>query len=259
MGSSIAVHRDAPAMLATPMGIRACAPALRRLPRPSAISSRTTVRTCLVDLASRIAEPAAQPTGDQSGTPSRARCRPHGTSDVDLQAAYESATQMPLDGLVQCAAPPGRLAPTRSVMLAPHCYDVVGWSTRTPRTSAPARIPRPGLASHEVRLEAEEFGRRVCHEDALADPLVRWPSGHLTVIDPELILDRGCGVWPLYDILRELEAREESAHARRVRGAYDHVMRDLHAGDLGRASWVMRRGRASTPISNYAHRSGASA
>ncbi len=142
---------------------------------------------------------------------------------VDLEAAYESATGVPLDDLVTICGAAWASCANGNVMLAPNHFDGLGWSPERLKRVLQLISCDPASLSVDVRLEAEEFGIAWAIGTFERYPLVRWPSGHLTVVDPELILDRGCGVWPLYDILRELEARGESAQARRVRGAYDHV------------------------------------
>ncbi|KQP24806.1 hypothetical protein ASF38_14795 [Aeromicrobium sp. Leaf272] len=74
-----------------------------------------------------------------------------------------------------------------------------------------------------VTKDAEKYGfewsRRVFEER----PAVLWPTGHLTIVDPDLVLNRSTGMWPMFDILRELEVRGDRKRINQVRGAVSHV------------------------------------
>lgn len=177
---------------------------------------------------------------------------------VDLEAAYESATGVSLDDLVTVCGAAWASCANGNVMLAPDYFDGLGW--------APERLERvlqlvscdPASLSAEVRLEAEEFGIAWAIGTFERYPLVRWPSGPLTVIDPELTLDRGCGVWPLYDILRELGAVENRHRRVECVGPTTTSARPTR-GRSWPASSVRCWGHASTTRTNCAQHSGASA
>lgn len=142
---------------------------------------------------------------------------------VDMAAAYRDATGVSLDDLVTVCACLWASAVNGHPHMTPDYFSALGWSEA--RLSAALQLiaadPRQLAQMHSE--EDEEYGTAWSTLTFQQYPVVRWESGHLTVLDPDLLVDRATGVWPLYDILRELTNQGNTPAARRVRGSYDHI------------------------------------
>jgi hypothetical protein len=140
-----------------------------------------------------------------------------------MVTAFEDATGVRLDDLVTVCAAMWATASNGTPHLAPDYFAPLGWSDA--RLGAVLRLvtATPEQLAQMHRDEGDDMGVMWSVRTIRQYPVVRWATGHLTVLDPDLVVDRATGTWPLYDILRELDNRGDQAQAQRVRGSYSHL------------------------------------
>ena len=142
---------------------------------------------------------------------------------VDMSDAYEDATGVPLDDLVTVCAAMWATANNGTPHLAPGFFGALGWSEDRLAAALQLVSATPEQMAQMLSDEGESVGIAWSVQTLQQYPVVRWATGHLTVLDPDLVIDRATGTWPLYDIARELESRGDSSTSQRVRGSYAHL------------------------------------
>jgi hypothetical protein len=142
---------------------------------------------------------------------------------VDMSDAYEDATGVPLDDLVTVCAAMWATANNGTPHLAPGYFDALGWSEDKLAAALQLVSATPEQMAQMLSDEGASVGIAWSVQTLQQYPVVRWATGHLTVLDPDLVIDRATGTWPLYDIARELESRGDSSTGQRVRGSYAHL------------------------------------
>ncbi len=142
---------------------------------------------------------------------------------VDMSGAYEAATGVPLDDLVTVCAAMWATATNGTPHLAPDYFDALGWSRDRLAATLQLVSATPEQMAQMLRDEGATMGIAWSVQTLQQYAVVRWATGHLTVLDPDLLIDRATGAWPLYDIARELEHRRDTVTSQRVRGSYAHL------------------------------------
>ncbi|MFF1819726.1 hypothetical protein ACFVWG_20670 [Kribbella sp. NPDC058245] len=125
---------------------------------------------------------------------------------LDLPSEYESATGVALDDLVAVCGALWASAGNGTSTIAPDYFDSLGWSEhrlhQVLSLISADRATLQGALSSPAEQEGLEWSTRTFEQY----PVVRWPSGHLTVMNSDLVVGRASGKWPLFDILRCLES-----------------------------------------------------
>ena len=143
---------------------------------------------------------------------------------LSLQEEYEAVSGVPLDDLVTiCATLWASTANARPHIL-PDYLGNLNWAPERMSAVLDLVAASPSQMAQMVRDEATSNGVAWSIRTFEQYPVMRWENGDLTVIDADLLVDRASGIWPLYDILRELEAQGRKGQASRVKGCYDHVI-----------------------------------
>lgn len=143
---------------------------------------------------------------------------------VNLEHAYEAATGVPLDDLVTVCAALWATSANGTPHMAPDYFDGLGWSAARLDAVLNLVTAAPDDLARDVYAELETHGFAWSRRAFEHHPIIRWPSGHLTVLDPELLVNRATGVWPLLDIRRELDRQGQKKARKRADTAYEHVM-----------------------------------
>ena len=145
---------------------------------------------------------------------------------VNLEKAYQDATGVPLDDLVSVCAALWATASKGTPHMGPDYFDSLGWGEQRLAAALALVATTPENLARDVYEEMKTHGFRWSRRALELHPVIAWPSGHLTVVDPEMILARAVGEWPLLDIRRTLatEGRRGAAQTKRVDTAYQYVM-----------------------------------
>lgn len=143
---------------------------------------------------------------------------------LDLPAEYEAATGVPLADLTALCLVLWAGAVNGTTLHNLSQVNVFGWSDERFERA----LDLISCAPDEMRtsiIEAEKtFGLLWTTRAFAFHPVVRWGE-HITVIDPDLLILRTTGLWPLMDIQRCLAggSRETKAHVERVKIAAHHA------------------------------------
>lgn len=141
---------------------------------------------------------------------------------VDLPAAYRAATRVALDDLVVVCAALWAAVTNGWTTVELSYFNTLGWTAE--RLDGVLRLiaADPQQMRQMVEQEAEQYALDWSVRTFEQFPVVRWP-GHLTVLDPRMVIGRASGLWPMYDILRELESRGDHRQLDRIRGCVAHI------------------------------------
>lgn len=142
---------------------------------------------------------------------------------VDMSDAYEAATGVPLDDVVTLCAAMWATATNGTPHLAPDYFGSLGWSEDRLAAALQLVSATPKQMAQMLSDEGATMGIAWSVQTLQQYPVVRWTTGHFTVLDPDLVIDRATGAWPLYDISRELESRGDGLTGQRVRGSFAHL------------------------------------
>ncbi|KAB2807192.1 hypothetical protein F9L07_27265 [Pimelobacter simplex] len=153
---------------------------------------------------------------------------------INLEQAYEAATGVPLDDLVTVCAAMWATAANGTPHMGPDYFDGLAWTPRRLHAALDLVTAAPDDLARDVYDDMETHGFAWSRRAFEHHPVIRWPSGHLTVVDPHLLIDRAAGVWPLLDIRRELGRRGRHSEVRRANAAYEHVM-ETYAIEIARS------------------------
>lgn len=138
---------------------------------------------------------------------------------LDLPTCYREATGVPLDDLVAICTIFWAAAANGNSTLGSNYLESLGWDgDRLDRTLSLIAAD-PGKLRDMVTEETETFGLQWSNRAFQRYPAVLWDSGYVTVLDPQLMLDRASGHAPMFDILESLEAQGRAADMSRVRSA----------------------------------------
>ncbi len=138
---------------------------------------------------------------------------------VDLPAEYESATGVPLDDLVTVSGALWASAANGRSTLTMSYFQTLNWDERRLTHALDLISTTPENMREMLAEEVEQFGISWSTRTFERYPVVRWPTGHLTVISPTMVIKRASGLWPMFDILRELETHGDMRKASKVQGA----------------------------------------
>lgn len=126
---------------------------------------------------------------------------------ADLPAEYEAATGVPLSDLTALCVMLWASAVNGSALLEIDVVNAFGWeSDRLERALALISCSPDEMRTSIIKAEPR-FGLLWTTRDFAYRPVIRWDR-RVTVLDPELLLRRATGIWPLMDIQRCLEAQE---------------------------------------------------
>ncbi|MCR4511732.1 hypothetical protein [Aeromicrobium sp. 50.2.37] len=132
---------------------------------------------------------------------------------ADLPAEYEAATGVPLSDLTALCVMLWASAVNGSPSLELDVVNAFGWEQdRLERALALISCGPDEMRTSIITAEPR-FGLLWTTRDFAYRPVIRWDS-RITVLDPELLLRRATGIWPLMDIQRCLEARGPEGRAR---------------------------------------------
>jgi len=146
---------------------------------------------------------------------------------LDLRAAYLEATGVPLDDLVTvCAVLWAQAAGGQPAININH-LDPLAWASD--RIEAVLTLIAADAAQFKQMLadDVESSGMVWSTKTFEQYPVVRFDDGNMAVLDADLLIRRASGMWPLYDILRELEARGDKKTAGRVHGCVNHLYEEF--------------------------------
>lgn len=142
---------------------------------------------------------------------------------IDLEATYAEVTRVGLDDLVTVCGALWASAINGRPHLSSDYFDSLGWAQERVEAVLALVSATPSQLAQMIADDVSQYGLAWSVRVMEQFPVVRWENGDLTVLDPELVVDRATGAWPMYDILRELESQDRQTESSRVRGAYDHV------------------------------------
>lgn len=142
---------------------------------------------------------------------------------VDFEAAYLDAVGVPLEDLVTVCA----VAWARAVSGQPSFdlgyFDILKWDRARLDAVLDLVSATPEALRDLLREDAKSYGMLWSTKTFDQFPIVRWPEGYLTVLDPGWVVNRSTGLWPLLDVRRELEQRGERGKAGRVATSVEHT------------------------------------
>lgn len=156
---------------------------------------------------------------------------------MDLPQAFEDATGVSLNDLIVVCAAMWASAANGHPHLADSTFAGLGWTADRLDGVLDLICGAPDQLRDEMREEMRTYGLAWSQRTLERFPVVRWESGEFTVIDPELLVDRASGVWPLFDALRCLEEAGDSRAVSKLRGAYDHIIEHYARGIMRGLVW----------------------
>lgn len=142
---------------------------------------------------------------------------------VDFEAAYLDATGVPLKDLVTVCAVVWAHAISGQPTFDLSYFDPLKWDRA--RLDAVIKLisATPEVLRAMLREDAKAYGMLWSTRTFDQFPLVRWEKGYLTVLHPRWVVNRATGLWPLLDVRRELEKRDERKLAGKVAASVEHT------------------------------------
>ena len=138
---------------------------------------------------------------------------------VDLRAWYEEITGIPLDDLVALCTILWAAAVSGNSTVGVNYLNSLGWEAGRLDRTLSSIATDPNTLKNAVIHESEKFGLQWSNRAFQRNPAVLWDGGYVTVLDPNLMLDRASGHAPMFDMLERLESQGRGADMSRVRGA----------------------------------------
>ncbi|KAA1376417.1 hypothetical protein [Aeromicrobium fastidiosum] len=123
---------------------------------------------------------------------------------LDLPAEFEDATGVPLGDLTALCVMLWASAVNGNTVLEISRVNAFGWSTERLERALDLISCDPDQMRTNIVTAEHRYGLLWTTRNFAYHPVIRWGS-HVTVLDPELLLRRATGLWPLMDIQRALE------------------------------------------------------
>jgi hypothetical protein len=142
---------------------------------------------------------------------------------VDFGGAYLDATGVPLDDLVTVCAVVWSRAISEGPSFPLSYFDALKWDPVRLEAVLNLVSATPETLRDLLREDAKSFGVLWSTRTFDRFPIVRWAEGYLTVLHPAWVVNRSTGLWPLLDVRRELQSRDERSKAGKVAGSVEHI------------------------------------
>jgi hypothetical protein len=159
---------------------------------------------------------------------------------VNLPGEFERATGVRLDDLVLlCAVLSSAVMVHGQPSIQLQSLDMLGWATERRDRALRLIAADPEQMRQMLDQEAEEYPGTWSTRTFDQFPVVHW-GDRLTVLSPMKLANRAAGLWPMWDIARELGLLGDSKRVGQVRStvAYSHEtwVLEAFAGIVGDAS-----------------------